>query len=178
MKKFGTPIGAGPGRANEKVGLDGVGTPLLVTGGGGVGGLARFFLFFFFFFCFGLGFGAAGWVTFLPASEVPGLSFVGLCPLPWPATVVEVWMVVVGVELLDVDEEEPGEVFFGLGFEVVEVVVLEGGVEVGAVAVTVSAGVVAVAGGQDWETLVIAAPGGSGSELGGVPGATFWKMSV
>jgi hypothetical protein len=27
MKKFGTPIGAGPGRANEKVGFDGVGTP-------------------------------------------------------------------------------------------------------------------------------------------------------
>jgi hypothetical protein len=29
MKKFGTPIGAGPGRAKEKVGLAGVGTPPL-----------------------------------------------------------------------------------------------------------------------------------------------------
>src|SRR3954447_17678996 len=27
MKKFGAPIGAGPGGANEKVGLAGVGTP-------------------------------------------------------------------------------------------------------------------------------------------------------
>lgn len=34
MKKFGTPSGAGPGIENEKVGLEGVGTPLLVTGGG------------------------------------------------------------------------------------------------------------------------------------------------
>ena len=47
MKKFGTPIGAGPGSANEKVGLDGVGTP------GPVGpeafGLAGFDLGFAFF---------------------------------------------------------------------------------------------------------------------------------
>ena len=27
MKKFGTPIGAAPGSANEKVGFEGVGTP-------------------------------------------------------------------------------------------------------------------------------------------------------
>jgi len=27
MKKFGTPIGAGPGVASEKVGFSGVGTP-------------------------------------------------------------------------------------------------------------------------------------------------------
>jgi hypothetical protein len=27
MKKFGTPIGAGPGNANENVGFDDVGTP-------------------------------------------------------------------------------------------------------------------------------------------------------
>jgi hypothetical protein len=27
MKKFGTPIGAAPGREKEKVGFDGVGTP-------------------------------------------------------------------------------------------------------------------------------------------------------
>src|SRR5579859_130231 len=36
MKKFGTPIGAGPGIANEKVGLAGVGTPLAVIGARGV----------------------------------------------------------------------------------------------------------------------------------------------
>ena len=35
--------------------------------------------------------------------------------------------------------------------------------------VTVAAGVVAVAGGQDWETLVIGRLTGSGNELGGVP---------
>ena len=35
MKKFGTPIGAGPGNANEKVGFAAVGTPLLVFGDGG-----------------------------------------------------------------------------------------------------------------------------------------------
>jgi hypothetical protein len=28
MKKFGTPIAAGPGMASEKPGLDGVGMPL------------------------------------------------------------------------------------------------------------------------------------------------------
>jgi hypothetical protein len=38
MKKFGTPIGAGPGTENEKLGLDGVGTPFAVNGGGGCGG--------------------------------------------------------------------------------------------------------------------------------------------
>jgi len=31
MKKFGTPIGAGPGSANENVGFDGVGAPLLLV---------------------------------------------------------------------------------------------------------------------------------------------------
>src|SRR3954447_13588653 len=33
MKKFGTPIGAGPGRASEKVGLAGVGTPSVARAG-------------------------------------------------------------------------------------------------------------------------------------------------
>src|SRR3954454_23069611 len=33
MKKFGTPIGAGPGRASEKVGLAGVGTPSVASAG-------------------------------------------------------------------------------------------------------------------------------------------------
>jgi hypothetical protein len=35
MKKFGTPIGAAPGAANENVGFDTVGTPLAAYGGGG-----------------------------------------------------------------------------------------------------------------------------------------------
>jgi hypothetical protein len=37
MKKFGTPSGAGPGVANEKVGFAAVGTPFLVFGDGGFG---------------------------------------------------------------------------------------------------------------------------------------------
>jgi hypothetical protein len=49
MKKFGTPIGAGPGNAEEKVGFEDVGTPpaplrapglVAVLGAGGVTGLA------------------------------------------------------------------------------------------------------------------------------------------
>jgi hypothetical protein len=44
MKKLGTPIGAGPGSAKEKLGFEGVGTPLLVRCGGDDE------LFFFFFF--------------------------------------------------------------------------------------------------------------------------------
>jgi hypothetical protein len=45
MKKLGTPIGAAPGSANEKLGLEGVGTPPLVRWGGGDLGLVFFFLF-------------------------------------------------------------------------------------------------------------------------------------
>lgn|SRR5579884_494928 len=37
MKKFGTPIGAGPGSAKENVGLAGVGTPAEVVVGGVLG---------------------------------------------------------------------------------------------------------------------------------------------
>src|SRR5947209_7536284 len=37
MKKFGTPTGAGPGKANEKVGLAADGTPPPVRGAGGFG---------------------------------------------------------------------------------------------------------------------------------------------
>lgn len=43
---------------------------------------------------------------------------------------------------------------------------------------TVTAGVVAVTGGQDCETLTIGRLTGSCSELGGVPGATFWNVKV
>jgi hypothetical protein len=51
MKKLGTPIGAGPGSANEKLGFDGVGTPLEVRCGGGDAGLVAFFFLFCLFFC-------------------------------------------------------------------------------------------------------------------------------
>jgi len=51
MKKLGTPIGAAPGSAKEKLGFEGVGTPLLVRWGGGADDLV-FFFFFLLFFCF------------------------------------------------------------------------------------------------------------------------------
>src|SRR5437660_2384822 len=104
MKKLGTPIGAGPGSANEKVGLAGVGTPLLVTGGGGVGGLAFFGLAFF-----GLGFGlAVGLLRLWPACPVPGFSFVGFLVLfGLEVGLVDVGWVVVVVVLVWVDPDEP-----------------------------------------------------------------------
>src|SRR5689334_16657806 len=46
MKKLGTPIGAAPGSAKEKLGFDGVGTPPLVRCGGGFEDLAGFFFLF------------------------------------------------------------------------------------------------------------------------------------
>jgi hypothetical protein len=49
MKKLGTPIGAGPGSENEKLGFDGVGTPPFVRWGGGDLGLVFFFFFLFLF---------------------------------------------------------------------------------------------------------------------------------
>jgi hypothetical protein len=84
---------------------------------------------------------------------------------------------VVEVPDVDVGDEDPCD---GLGFGVVEVEV-EVEVDVvgaGVVAVTVAAGVVAVAGGHDCATLVIGRFTGSGSEDGGVPGGTFWKVNV
>ena len=58
--------------------MAGVGTPLLVTGGGGVGALA--------FLCFFLtvGFFAVGCVRLLPACAVPGARRVGFWLLRWP----------------------------------------------------------------------------------------------
>jgi hypothetical protein len=47
MKKFGTPIGAGPGSESEKVGLLAAGTPLPV--GSSFAGELGFVLFFCFF---------------------------------------------------------------------------------------------------------------------------------
>ena len=38
IKKFGTPIAAGPGSANENVGFDAEGVPSGRRGGGGAGG--------------------------------------------------------------------------------------------------------------------------------------------
>jgi hypothetical protein len=120
--------------------------------------------------------GAAGtWLKLLPACEEEGLSAVGFCPFPCPEPVGAgfgaLWLVVVvGV----------GEVFVGLGFGVVEAdaeVVVEVVCGGGVVVVTVAAGVVAVTGGHDCETLVIGRLTGSGSELGGVPGGTSWKVN-
>jgi hypothetical protein len=45
------------------------------------------------------------------------------------------------------------------------------------VVVLVAAGVVAVAGGHDCETLVIGSWTGTGSVVGSVPGGTFWKVN-
>lgn len=76
----------------------------------------------------------------------------------------------------DREDPEPDD----LGFAVVEVDV-EVEVEVvgaGAVAVTVAAGVVAVTCGHDHATLTIDSAGGTGSELTGVPWATFWNVNV
>jgi hypothetical protein len=83
-----------------------------------------------------------------------------------------------GEELLvEVVEPDPDD---GLGFGVVEVEVeVEVEVVCGCVVVvTVTAGVVALTGGQDCVTLTIGRATGSGSELGGVPGATFWNVKV
>jgi hypothetical protein len=82
-----------------------------------------------------------------------------------------------GVVLVPVVDEEPDEGFVAGVVEVgveVEVDVVGEGV----VAVPVDAGAVAVAGGQDWETLVIGRLTGSGSELGGVPGGTFANVKA
>jgi hypothetical protein len=43
--------------------------------------------------------------------------------------------------------------------------------------VTVAAGVVAVTGGQDVETLVIGRFTGRGSDVAGVPTGTFWNVN-
>jgi hypothetical protein len=87
---------------------------------------------------------------------------------------VVVSVVVVGVPDVD-DDDEPCE-RLGLGFGVVEVVVEVVGAVV--VVVTVPAGVVAVTVGHDWEVVMIGRLTGSGSELGGVSGGTFWNTNV
>jgi hypothetical protein len=187
MKKFGTPIGAAPGRANENVGLAGVGTPLAVTGGAALGaggdgfaGLAA-----------GLGgapgllagFGLAG-ADGRPAGHWPHLSrdrldAGGSCGVVVGegveivvevvadgGVVVAVELVVDGVEL--VVEVAPAAGVAGLGSEAVEVV---GAVEF--------PGPVAVTGGHDTNSDLVSAftAGGSLSEDSGAPGG-IWKYSV
>ncbi|HTT27703.1 MAG TPA: hypothetical protein VMG37_04785 [Solirubrobacteraceae bacterium] len=151
-----------------------MGTPLGVTGGGGFGVVAFFDGFFFV-------------VGFLPFSTFVepldrALPDESVVPLP-VGFVVVVLVLVVGDFEVDVDVvEEEDVVGFGLGFDDAGVVEVEGEVEVEVVCgcvlvVTVAAGVVAVTGGQDCATFVIGRFTGSGSDDGGVPGATFWNVN-
>jgi hypothetical protein len=74
MKKFGTPMGAAPGNANEKVGLAGVGTPLLVRSGPderGFDGLLG-------------ALGAFGALGLEPTEPREDLWWEGFCALPGP----------------------------------------------------------------------------------------------
>jgi hypothetical protein len=116
MKKFGTPIGAGPGSESEKVGFEGVGTPLWLDD------------LWDFGFGFGLGFGLCGvcclclWVR---GFEADGRFDEGSWALAGPvacggpgggAVVVELVEVEVDVELgVEVDVEVE------VGLDVVEV---------------------------------------------------------
>lgn len=144
-----------------------MGTPLGVTGGGGFGVVA------FFGFCF--------FVGFLPFS-----TFVEPLDSAFPGERVGNLVVEVVVFVLDVvgvvEVEEELVVGFGLGFDGAGVVEVGVEVEVEVVCgcvlvVTVAAGVVAVTGGQDCATFVIGRFTGSGSDVGGVPGGTFWKVN-
>lgn len=115
MKKFGTPIGAGPGSANENVGFDGVGTPLLLVAGWLLDGLG---VGLGFDWGFGLGFGAGlglevdfglpGWAGEVLWCEggctVPVLVVLGggCCEVEVDVVGVEVVVDVVGVELVSV----------------------------------------------------------------------------
>jgi hypothetical protein len=131
---------------------------------------------------FALGLGAAGCLRLAPASAVPELSSVFWplpCPEPFDGWDVACWMVVVCVAAepcegfgfgLVVGEAEV-EVEVDVDVEEVELVVC------GCVVVTVAAGVVAVTGGHDWLTFVIGRLTGRGSDVGGVPGGTFWKVN-
>lgn len=187
MKKFGTPIGAGPGSAYEKVGFDGVGTPPLVAGGGGAVGV-DFFFGLGLAFDLGLGFAVdPGLFTLVPVFPELGLRDPGLCVLPDPLDVEGLWTVVVGVVLEEVGLDlvvvvvgvvREVDLVVEVEVEVVVEVELEVEVVCGCVlVVTVVPGVVAVPGGHDWATLMIGRLTGSGSEVGGVPGGTFWKVN-
>jgi hypothetical protein len=111
MKKFGTPIGAGPGSANENVGFDGVGTPFPELFGLGFGLLGAFDL--------GFGF-AAGF--FAGVGCLDGCStFTGPRARGGPAAVVVVvdWVVVVVDAEVDVVEGVVVDVVDGTVLEVV-----------------------------------------------------------
>lgn len=77
------------------------------------------------------------------------------------------------VDVVDV-EVVPG---LGLGFDPLVVVEVEVVGWVPVVVVVEEAGVLAAPGGHDCETFVIGRFTGSGSELGGVPGGTFWNVN-
>lgn len=187
MKKFGTPMGAGPGSAKENVGLAGVGTPLLVLVGAGAGGVF-FFLGVFGFLGFlgflgGLGFfgfGAVGCAPLFGGGELPGFVWEGCCPLPFPGPLLPAdWggfdlIVVVGVLEVVVVEDE---LWDGVGFEVVDVEVEVEVVSPVAVVVVVVM-VPPLFEGHDWTILVIGRFTGSGNEPGRVPGGTFSKVYV
>ncbi|MBV9943596.1 MAG: hypothetical protein JO262_15830 [Solirubrobacterales bacterium] len=176
MKKFGTPIGAGPGSAKENVGLAGVGTPLSVLAGEDVGallfvvvfglfGLFGLFGWFGFFGCFG--FAGLGCLTLLAPCELPWFVWEGFCPLPFPELFLAGCGAFDSIVVVGVVDDAPWDGFGLAGVDVeLEVVV---------VVVVV---VVLVPGGHDCTTLVMGRFTGSGNELAGVPGGTFWKVKV
>ena len=141
-----------------------------MTGGGGFGVVAFFDVFFFL--------GLLPFSIFVEPldSALPDESVGGL--------IVEVVVFVLDVVEV-VDDVEAGEelvVGFGLGLDGAAVVEVEVEAEVEVVCgcvlvVTVAAGVVAVTGGHDCATFVIGRLTGSGSDVGGVPGGTFWKVN-
>jgi hypothetical protein len=153
MKKLGTPIGAAPGSAKEKLGFDGVGTPLLVRCGG-FEDLAGFFCLFLPDDlpdpCDPTVPAGEGWLD--GCWDLPG-------ELGWGAVVVGVVVGVVDVVVCDFFPEPPVVVVCE---PVVVVVVVLGVLVVGTVTVGVVTG-----GGQTLEISVApagsAAPGGSWS---------------
>jgi hypothetical protein len=147
----------------------------LVTGGGGVKDLVGFFDFFFFFAVFF--FFVFSTVEEPSDTALPGERLVDFVADLDPVRPVFVFVVVVVfVGLLDVVDDV--DVVDDLGAVEVEV---EVEVEVVGgcwrVVVTVTDGVVEVAGGQVWETLMIGSWTGSCSVLGSVPGGTLWNVN-
>ncbi|MGZ4307549.1 MAG: hypothetical protein ACXVEW_13030 [Solirubrobacteraceae bacterium] len=164
MKKLGTPIGAGPGSANEKLGFEGVGTPPVVRWGGG-----DELLFFFFFLFFPDEFpdpldptvpAGAGWLD--GRWDLPG-------ELGFGAVVVDV----VGVvdEGVDCELPEPPVVV------VCEPVVVPLGVlVVGVLVVGTGVGTLGVVTGGGHTLEINVAPGGSGAPGGSW--STTWPVAV
>jgi hypothetical protein len=141
---------------------------------------------FFFAGFFFTGFFFGGFLPFSTFAEPFDRAFpderVG--PLDFVVVLVVVVFVVVVVVVVDevVDEDVVVLVGFGLDFDGEGVVAVDVEVEVEVVCgcvlvVTVAAGVVGVTGGQDCATSVIGRFTGIGSDVGGVPGGTFWKMN-